>query len=277
MTNNAVTRKIRLLKEIKPNPDWLESQRRILLLNIESGKKTKFSWNYLPGFLMPKTLLKPVGISLIIVILIFGGGFFTVKAYQNSLPGDLLYPVKLGIEELRIKFSSIENKPELEADFVVTRAKELSQIIESPNDFTGKKEKITMVIDKLQSQVIDARNQLSQVERTQPEKANELAKVMSEKTSKATEVLIKAKEKIAEKTEELTPEKEEITQAIDNALAVILAEENISGKQKESEIEPTEEEPVESEEPIIISPTEILPENQESQSINFEQESLQEK
>ena len=124
MTNNAVTRKIRLLKEIKPNPDWLESQRRILLLNIESGKKTKFSWNYLPGFLMPKTLLKPVGISLIIVILIFGGGFFTVKAYQNSLPGDLLYPVKLGIEELRIKFSSIENKPELEADFVVTRAKE---------------------------------------------------------------------------------------------------------------------------------------------------------
>jgi len=35
MKKDAVTKKIRLLKEVSPNPDWLKSQRNFLLSRLD--------------------------------------------------------------------------------------------------------------------------------------------------------------------------------------------------------------------------------------------------
>ena len=256
MKNNAVS-KIRLLKDIQPNPDWLKSQRSNLLFEIsESGNKAKSAWK-LPAFILPNFAFKPVLVSLTLFGLIFGGGMAVVLASKDSLPGDLLYPFKIAIENTRVKVSSQETKPELQAEFVGNRVEELTQIIKETKDPIEKKEKVVKAVNELQAQVVRASVQL------------EATGVVSEKNDQAEKALIEAKEKIVEEFK--GDESEEIAQAIeviDAALAVILATKkarDIEGTQAQVEVIRKKSSEVEEiEGPIVTFPMIILPEASES-------------
>lgn len=212
---NAVT-KIRLLKHIQPNPDWLKSQRRNLLLELESDKQSRKVWS-LPGFslsnfaLKKSLALKPVLVSLVLFCLIFGSGLLTVWAAKNSLPGDLLYPIKISLENARVKVSSTESKPRLQAELVKTRIEELNRIIKETRDLAEKKERVVKAVDGLHAQVVSTVN--SKVETV------EAAKAISEKASQAEEALIEAKEKIA--AQEGPEEAQEVIEIIDETLTTI--------------------------------------------------------
>lgn len=254
---NAVTNKIRLLKHIEPSPDWLKSQRSNLLLEIsQSGKETKLVWS-LPGFLMPNFAFKPVVAFCLLLCLIFGGGFLTVQAAKGSSPGDLLYPIKIIVENTRVKISSELTKPRLQAEFVGYRAEELNQIVEEEADNpVAKKEKVVKAVDKLQAQVASTRVHLDKIKQAEPGKVIEVVEAVSEKTAQSQEALIEAKEKLVEELE--GEESEEVVRAIDEALAVLLAakkaEKEIRVQMEVIAIEPTEEEEVISA-PVIPVPT----------------------
>jgi len=269
---DAVTNKIRLLKNIQPNPDWLKSQRSSLLLHIKSDNETKKVWS-LPGFSLPRLAgvlpnfaFKPVLVSLVLFGLIFGGtGFLTVKAAQNSLPGDLFYPAKIFMENTRMKVSSQTSKSRLQAEFVENRTQELSQIMEEKTDNPiEKREKVVKAVDKLQAQVINTKVHLNKIKQSEPKEVIEAVEAVSEKTAQSQDVLVEAKEKI---TKELTEEEsKEVVQAIDEALAVILAAKKAE-KEIKVQIEVTKiEEPSEVEESIITSPTIPLKINEASES-----------
>ena len=232
---NAVTNKIRLLKDIKPNPDWLKSQRSNLLLEIsESGKQTRSVWK-MPVFVLPNFALKPVIVSLVLLCLIFGGGLLTIRAANNSLPGDLLYPVKITLEDVQFKLSSREAKSGLQAKFVKSRIEELNQIIRETKDLAKKKARVVKAVDNLQEQVVNAEFH-----------AVEAAEVVSEKAAQAEAALIEIKEKIVEELE--GDESKEVIAAIDEALAAILTaneerERWIQWAFKEMEEAPVEEIP----------------------------------
>jgi len=241
---NTIINKIKLLKDIKPDPAWLKSQRDNLLLEIsESGKKTKRVWN-LPVFLVPKFAFKPVLISCLVLGLIFSGGLLVVQASKNSLPGDLLYSVKISLENTKMKISDQASKPELEAEFVNNRAEELSQIIEEVDDPIEKKKKVVKAVNKLQAQVVSVKTRLDQVKIDEPEKAAEI-------TDKVSEKLTEAKGNI---------------ERVSDPLAIIL---NDKGKAQEImfQMEIVEfNEPLEVEEPIITSPNSSRPINKASKS-----------
>jgi len=247
MKNNAVTNKIRLLKEIKPNPDWLESQRRNLLLHIKSDNEAQRAWSLSEFFVsrlagaVSKLALRPVMVSLIIFSLIFGGSFLTVKAAKNSLPGDLLYPIKIAMENVRVKISSQETRTKLQAEFVEHRAEELTQIIEEVDNPIEKKEKVIKTVNKLQAQVASTKAHLDKVKADKPEKVAEVTEAVNEKLSEA--------KKMVEESSE--------------SLAVILnnkkAGEEIISQMKVTETEESTEEPQEVEEPIITTPNQTTP------------------
>lgn len=254
---NAVTNQIRLLKDIKPSPDWLKSQRSSLLVNIpqpESGKKT---WS-LPGFLVPTRLparqefaFKPVMVSLLLLGLIFGGGFLTVQASKGSLSGDLLYPVKIAIEKVKIKLSVQETKSRLQAEFIEIRAEELSKIIEETKDLSEKREQVVKTVDKLQAQVLSAREYLGNIEirQVEPEQIVRTIDMVSEKTAQSEKVLTEIKEKLT------SEDSKEVVEAIDTAvketsiLAAELKEVKV-GIEVQMEVKETE---LETEEDIIVT------------------------
>lgn len=242
---NTITNKIKLLKDIKPDPDWLKSQRSNLILEIsESGQQAKRAWT-LPGFLFARSAFKPVAAFCLLLLLVFSSGFFVVQAAKNSLPGDLFYPVKITLENAKMKISAQTSKPELEAGFVNNRADELSQIINKVEDPIEKKKNVVKAVDKLQAQIVSVKTHLDQVKIAEPEKTAEVTDKVNEKLTEAK----KAVEKIGD------------------VLAVILDD-----KEKAQEIT-LQMEIIEFEEPPIVEFEEFL-EVDESAPINKASESF---
>jgi len=274
MKKNAVTKKIGLLKEIKPNPDWLKSQRSNLLLEIESGKEARRAWD-LPGFFAPnfskifaQPVFRPVAVSFLALCLILSGGLVTVQAAKNSSPGDLLYPVKITLHQVKTSISSQANKPKLQAELVGYRIQELAKIIEESNS-AEKEDRVLKLTDKIQAQVVNTKAQFDKtVKETVPEKAAEVANLVSAKTVEAEKALTEAKEKIVEEFKE---EPEKITHAIEafnSALnTVALVREDMEKTRQEIEIRmevKNMENPFNVEEPIVTSPTTELKETSTS-------------
>lgn len=68
-------------------------------------------------------------VAVIMVILVGGGT--TVAASSNAMPDDLLYPVKLAVEDVRMTFTGSDvKKAELQAEFADRRANEIAKMAE---------------------------------------------------------------------------------------------------------------------------------------------------
>jgi len=79
--------------------------------------------------LIPTFNLKPVGVFVMILSLVLGSSFGTVSASKNTLPGDILYPVKITAEnfEYTLAFSN-EKKVEVAIQSIENRMDELKRM-----------------------------------------------------------------------------------------------------------------------------------------------------
>lgn len=99
-TEREILKSLRQLgKEIKMNP---ASDARIYdsLLNSfreTFPKKPEISYNFY-------SVLRPVAVSLLVLFFVFSGGLGIVYSAQNTLPGNVLYPVKRLSEKARMIF-----------------------------------------------------------------------------------------------------------------------------------------------------------------------------
>lgn len=258
MKKDAVTNKIRLFKAIKPNPDWLESQRRNLLLHIKSDEETQKSWSLSDFFIFtkPQLALKPVMVSLLILTFIFGGGFLTISTAKNSVPGDFLFPVKIGLENIQLKLSSQQAKTALQVEFVSHRAEELNQIIEEPIDLMDKKNKAVKAAGELQDQLAASQSHFKEVEQGEPEQAAEIAKQVIEKNAQSEQVLRKTKQKlVAEFNHQESEEITEVIKIIDETLAVLAKTSDQQTEQEGADVTSESGQPSEVEGSVIIQPT----------------------
>lgn len=112
------------------------------------------------------TILTPsvrVMIVSLIVVLVPGGGFTTVRAAMGSLPGDLLYPVKITTEKIQVAFASDQGaKTQLRVEFAERRLKEAEHIIN--NEIDNKEEKIALAVEKFKQEVKDITENLKSFE-----------------------------------------------------------------------------------------------------------------
>ena len=80
-------------------------------------------------------------IAILLAVSALGGG--TVYASQDSLPGDALYPVKLGTEQARLVLTpSDAAKVGLQLTFANSRLEEMSALVEK-----GKPEKVNIAVN----------------------------------------------------------------------------------------------------------------------------------
>lgn len=88
--------------------DRLSLQRQNLLNQIRNDSKainTK-KWNLFPIFGLKNVYITAISILLVLLILIGGIGSGVALASQSSLPGDLLYPIKITVENVSLTVSS---------------------------------------------------------------------------------------------------------------------------------------------------------------------------
>lgn len=186
------------LKGVEPKNDWVKTNREILLSQIrgqEAVKELKESniryWDVAKVVFTNKILApvaRPLTIAVLAVAIVLTSGIAGVSASKASLPGDVLYPVKLTSEKLQVSFTgSSQRKAELYLDFAQERMNEIEQINQNENPDDSKIEKTA---GKLKKNIEQASAQLEDVtENKKSDDAVELAKNVDQKLEVITEQL----------------------------------------------------------------------------------------
>lgn len=87
-----------------------------------------FDYLQFAGHELSRSVMQPAAVSFAAFILILGGWTATVNA-SYSVPGDMLYPVKLATEKVRLTMASTaQARAELHVEFAGRRLKEISEI-----------------------------------------------------------------------------------------------------------------------------------------------------
>lgn len=132
---------------------------------------------------------------IVSLIVIFLGGGSAVLA-QNSLPGHPLYPVKRGVENVKLIFVNKDDKPEVEKKLVNSRIDELKKAVETEDKqvTTSAVREVEESMNKINLQVISARNRykvlISQSMNSEEAKKelNDLLQMLVEKQSVLVEI-----------------------------------------------------------------------------------------
>jgi hypothetical protein len=144
--------------EVTPSPQFKERAKMHLFDEARPApvKASPSLWKWYQ--LKPSRILAPVAIALLIFV-VAGGS--TVYAAQSSLPGDTLYPVKTGMENLQLAITtSPAAKADLYLKFTQRRIDEVQQEVKLNRNVS------TETLAKVQQQFDDTLKELSNSKNT---------------------------------------------------------------------------------------------------------------
>jgi len=138
---------IREPPDVKPSPAFKVRARVQLMEQIHAKQAvTKWPWFRYTGQVTPiphKRRFNMVGIIVAVVLAISALGGGTAYASQGSLPGDVLYPVKLGTEQARLVVAAGDtDRAELYLTFANSRVQEMTALAER-----GRPEKVDIAVN----------------------------------------------------------------------------------------------------------------------------------
>lgn len=202
MSNRELKNKIRLLHQLRemsnPRPEWLKANREILLMQIKNTTVPKpetnrlefaWVWNFMDVFL-PRALVhyavKPVMVFALAFGLVFGGWITTVSASYNSLPGEMLYSVKLATENVQTSLASKPKESKLRTEFAARRVEEVKKIVK--DNLPKKEQRVEEAVKHLKSDLETVKVNLEEMKKpadnkTSAVQAVEVAKAVNEKTT----------------------------------------------------------------------------------------------
>jgi len=209
--------KIKLMRQsIKPDAAWVQNTRATVLMQVKNTLPTKKDVlskriGQLYEFIFPKSLFavvsRPVLAGMALLLVIAGGSVMSVSAAEKSMPGDLLYGLKLASEQARIVLTGPrEDKLKLKTEYTSRRIDELKQVVSAQDE--GKSQKVMQVAEILKHDVKTLKEQLNEVAKTSsPDATAAAAKLVDKQSNEVIAVLRDAKDSLPPE------EKEKVTEA----------------------------------------------------------------
>jgi hypothetical protein len=159
------------LKKIRPDSQWKKDNRGVLFNQISgpqaSVAQIKFNWFKAMGMALPKQLAKnisqPTMAVIFIVVFLLGGSILSLKAAQDTKPGDSFYIAKILSEKTQLVLTFNEKeKALLGIEFAGNRAKEINQVLAEPGD-GGKDEKVGKLVDNFKKEIRIVKTRLEKI------------------------------------------------------------------------------------------------------------------
>lgn len=175
--------KFQKLKAIQPGAGWMAFNKERLMKEIDAIEPNKgFVAQMRDSIFSFKSMA--VSFCAILVVILSGAGM--VAGARNSLPGDMLYSVKIMLEDVRIALSSKNKKSILEMEYAGRRLGEICQLVEDKNNMSEKK--VIEVVDNFQLYMSTLNRKMQNVEQAEKtEKVAYAAKDINEKVGQYTE------------------------------------------------------------------------------------------
>lgn len=182
---------------VNPSLAWKQNTRNFLLREIQkqgetvqSVPATSFRDFWKLSFLVIPAPLRKVTQGALTIVLVMGitiGGWLTgVSASYNSLPGDMLYNVKLATEKTKVAVAKVTGDQgaeiQLNLDHATRRVQEMKQVATIP-------EYVTKAANEFQKSVGDVHTGLMSAQEKDPEQAVVLAKEVTEKINTLSDSL----------------------------------------------------------------------------------------
>lgn len=185
----------KILASVRRTPFWREAP----------GSKPRPTW--LDGFrywVWEGRLLRPALAVFLVFAVFAGSSLWALTAAKASLPGDVLYPVKINVEKAQVNLLlSEEKKIALEMNFAGKRLDEINQILsqnqedkESPED---KEVQIKAALEHFSKTLAATQKRIEKLESAAIAANDKVAasKIVNEKTSILEQNLLDIKDKIA--------------------------------------------------------------------------------
>jgi hypothetical protein len=149
MEEKELISKIKGLKEIKPNKNWVVSTKFVILGQEEEKKNFSSVLEFFPRLVLQHSKLA------FALVMVFGfiTGAFTLA--QNSLPGDPFFAVKRIAEKTSIALTAQDNLPIAQLQLVNKRLEELNKIAQ-----TNQIKKLAAAIEEYQANALAAADDL---------------------------------------------------------------------------------------------------------------------
>lgn len=218
MNDKELLSQLNKMKSIKPDSNWKEKNREILLSQIYglevSDHKIEFN---LPGAIgrmfssyILRSITQPVMAVILIVAFLLGGGMLSLSASRDAKPGDSLYIAKIINEKTQIALTFDEKKKvQLGLEFAKNRAEELDRILADVNN-ENKNEKVEKLVSNFKKEISGVKSRLEKIAKDEGiEPSNEEdAKVFSanvEKEDKGIQISIQDQDINSEDNNEVAP------------------------------------------------------------------------
>lgn len=202
-------------KSINPSGLWIEENKKRLMAQItntvgaQSTVSVKSSFKKLVRTFLPTQFLavmRPAFTAAMVLVLAFAGWAASVSASFNSLPGDVLWNVKVAAEKTDIALTtSKEEKIKKQLEYNERRVDEVKTVFENndkkstdKNRDAAKKE-LAKVKESVKDAVKSADDAVRETAQTDPDKAVQLALVVGNKADNISAGLDELKE-VADKT-----------------------------------------------------------------------------
>jgi hypothetical protein len=232
-------------RQVQPDPAWVRSARATLLMQVKNAMPTEeaVARDREPLVVMlfgraVDAVRGPVLAIMSVLAVVLGGSIASVSASEQSLPGDVLYPVKLVTEQARLAFTSSEDKVRVKSEFTQRRVEEFKAV--SADDTDPKKDaRMGKAADVLKSDLDTLRQQLSDVQgKAEPRNTAEAAKIVDKQAVEVAKTLSEASTDVSAETKEKVDAAK--AQAVDvgiNALEVLVSSQAMAGGEAISESE----------------------------------------
>ena len=177
ISKNNTIKLIKKLKNIQPKSEWKKKNQEILYSQIKSSeihlKVSLLSQLYdAIQRIMPKKIIYSIMTLLFILI---SGSIISVKASENTMPGDFFYNVKLIKERIYLKLAPKNKRIELRMKFAQKRLSEVNKIIANKKN-NKKQEKIDLAIDDLNRELDNVKDKLAKINNNIVEQAPKIVK-----------------------------------------------------------------------------------------------------
>jgi len=249
-------RKLKGYSKWNPDTSWVASNRAALLRALperrvatEKADTVSRVRSALHIFL-PRSLavtLRPMVTVALVALLTASGWIASVSASYNSVPGDVLYNVKLATEKTQAAVVSVagskEQKAQLHLEFATRRAQEVKEVVKqntaTPKETTNAD--VSTAIESLKKSITVASDSVKDVSEKTPEKSIELVKNVNEKTNAIVLTLNEvSKETAVANDVQLTKEVVETTKVVNDV--GIKAVEEVVQKQSSGDLVASKEE-----------------------------------
>lgn len=189
------------MNKVEPSTEWKQSTRSILLMQVKNTipkQASPFdSIGYIAQFFSFKWLRTPAFAIASIIVALFGGSLLSVSAAERSVPGDLLYSVKLATEQARLALvKDPGEKVILKSEFTGRRVDEMKKVIAQPS--TDRSNKIVQTAEVLKRDLHTLKQQLEDTKQAvSPEKAKDMAKIVDQQAATVVQSLQDTKQDLS--------------------------------------------------------------------------------